>query len=303
MKGVVIVSVFLAQCVFSSKLTSEEHTRSVLNALKTSIVPNILSFDELHLQVETCTNTLMNASAPQYMKQQNFILSLYSDESVGDLKRSAGLDRLKAFGARHYLLSMKPSLLQGFLSHFAYHTIDATPLLPIMKLSEDLVDFSSKCLEDSLSFIIEIAALEKSDLHLFIEWMDGLAEDTGLRYERDSLAVNRKRNIYVTIPCQEVQQIIKLLSEQPEVIYIERKKFVVSFFYRVQIRHVRIYTACLFRVMRSFNYWVKGVEESGSFADAPIRRTLGLTGNGQVIGIADTGLDFRSGYFPTATYR
>ena len=54
---------------------------------------------------------------------------------------------------------------------------------------------------------------------------------------------------------------------------------------------------CFCRLMRSFNYWLKGVEESGSFANAPIRRTLGLTGYGQVIGIADTGLDFRSGYF------
>ena len=37
--------------------------------------------------------------------------------------------------------------------------------------------------------------------------------------------------------------------------------------------------------------------ESGSFSNDPILRTAGLSGNNQIIGISDTGLDVFSNYF------
>lgn len=49
--------------------------------------------------------------------------------------------------------------------------------------------------------------------------------------------------------------------------------------------------------MRTFNYWARGVLESGSYDNAALLITDKLGGVDQIIGISDTGLDLNSVYF------
>jgi subtilisin family serine protease len=132
----------------------------------------------------------------------------------------------------------------------------------------------------SKSLTVIVAALSPEELVTFVSELRAAAAASAASasFELPSigrdLAIETEGATTVRVPdCRHTEAVVRLLSHRREVLWIERCSEIIP-----------------------HNRFARGVCQSGSYGSTPIH-DMGLTGEGEVIGISDTGLDMDSCYF------
>jgi subtilisin family serine protease len=156
------------------------------------------------------------------------------------------------------------------------HILGVVPQVSVMKMVDRMYTVAKECHStDHLSIYIHIAPLSHIEVFHFQIWLDAISITSNMyfRYEK-TIKPDQISALLITTICSDYLNVAKLLAEQTEVTYMQPKT-----------------------VFTHSNYWSRGVMESGSYDNVGILLSKGLTGQNQVIGIADTGLDLTSNYF------
>jgi hypothetical protein len=166
------------------------------------------------------------------------------------------------------------STVNYLASHNDYSISDHIPYLPEFKIDNEL-DYHVLCSNISAIISIDIILFPLSEKHL----LDLLATFQALNNVQishrdiEKMIPDQENIIQFILSCEAVKDTLFVLSALPEIQWIAP--------------HYD---------MRSTLRWANGVIQSGSPFDLTLDR-VGLSGQGQIIGIADTGLDLSSCFF------
>jgi hypothetical protein len=157
---------------------------------------------------------------------------------------------------------------------------DFVPFLPELKVDADLI-LENECPPDSvesLALHLLILPLTEDQLKLFLAHLSQLSSSSNLfllthPLELLTLSPNQENLIPITINCSSAIVSLVSLTQSHEIIWIEKSY-----------------------PMKSAMKWANGVTQSGKYSERPLF-AANLTGNGQIIGIADSGLDVNSCFF------
>eukprot|EP00603_Paraphysomonas_imperforata_P002933 CAMPEP_0114421804 /NCGR_PEP_ID=MMETSP0103-20121206/5276_1 /TAXON_ID=37642 ORGANISM="Paraphysomonas imperforata, Strain PA2" /NCGR_SAMPLE_ID=MMETSP0103 /ASSEMBLY_ACC=CAM_ASM_000201 /LENGTH=875 /DNA_ID=CAMNT_0001590355 /DNA_START=80 /DNA_END=2707 /DNA_ORIENTATION=+ len=190
--------------------------------------------------------------------------------------------------ATHALVHVDHSVAKALASEFPDEIIDFAPVLPSFKVHEN-VDVATICPEgaDGADTEIELYVVFfpqtedalstlQNDVKASSLRTEGNRVHSPFRYvEKDlhSLAVHDSATLTIKTYCPDLDETVRRFSTRPDVQWVE-------------VKHA----------MKSLIRWAKNVTQTGLYNEGPLHH-IGITGNGRIIGIADTGLDDESCYF------
>jgi subtilisin family serine protease len=155
------------------------------------------------------------------------------------------------------------------------HVSDVFPLLPQMKtsrtVSNDVVSGTGCDDRAKYSLVIEIVPMDADDVRSLIETIRLTFPNCYIKDEK--LASDRRNFVTIDVPCEEVGATMKYLSTLSEVTFIDKKV-----------------------KMQLLNRWATALSQSGA-ATGNYIHDMNITGEGQIISVADSGLDMNSCYF------
>lgn len=173
----------------------------------------------------------------------------------------------------HALLYTSKNVAEEFLKQSDVVT-DLAPLLPELKIDSN-IHLQSLCdSQTSVDITVLLLPVDEERLREFQQFIFAHTESIEYNsYDLESLSSFSENILTLTLYCPNAIQLIEELSQIHEVQWIER-------YYK----------------MKPSMRWASPVTQSGKITKVPIHRA-NLTGLGNVIGIADTGLDGSSCFF------
>lgn len=254
-----------------------EHTLHILQLHRNNVLNRYESHTHALEHIQHHFNELLDETSPTHFQQNNFILTINDVNSFPQIRDVIGEHKIETFHGNHILISATPSVVKTILADFK-EVVNAIPIIPNMKLSEEIESIPSQCTEDSQvqKFLIEFAPLPLSEQIPFLIWLEGYSKtlESPLIYSETDFIDGKRSLVKISTKCKHFLEIANILANQREILWIEH-----------------------FNDFSINNYWIRGVLESGNYANAPIARVANLTGQNQIIGISDTGLDLYSTYF------
>jgi hypothetical protein len=189
----------------------------------------------------------------------------------------------------HALAHVDLALAKEMAAEFPDHIVDFAPVLPSFKVHQN-VDLASLCPpgEASLDTEVELYVVyfpqDEEQVASLQSGVQAAALQTDARTtvrspfrfaEKDlhSLAVHDSATLTVHAYCPDVEEVVRHFSSRPEVQWVEVKPR-----------------------MQALIRWAKNITQTGLHNEGPLQH-IGITGNGRIVGIADTGLDDESCYF------
>jgi hypothetical protein len=180
----------------------------------------------------------------------------------------------------HALVRIELSQLQLLVNDLSNQIIDYIPLLPQLKIDEDLlldiVCFNQSDLLQLHMIFMPLASNDLLDLQTLITFHPELfPTEHSFTATFDDLSASHRsvQTILIPLKCQYGEIGLSLFSSLSSIQWIELRP-----------------------TMRSSTYWANGITQSGE----PLVNILmeaNLTGTDEVIGIADTGIDMNSCFF------
>lgn len=210
------------------------------------------------------------------------IIIQYTDENCGhicheqleqQLSRPHG-ERYSIIDSSHALIYTTTGIAQRFQEEYSELISDFVLLLPELKIDTDLHVEDICNTSTSISITLLILPIDSETLHDLRQFI--LKNTKSIEFhERDleSLIPFQENILTISLSCTVAKDLIQELSERSEVQWIER-----------------------YFPMKPAMRWASPVTQSGKTDKAPMHQA-NLTGAGQIIGIADTGLDGDSCFF------
>jgi hypothetical protein len=201
-------------------------------------------------------------------------------------------DHYSIIDSSHALVYLQHSRVELIQKQFQEIVTDVVNLLPELKIDSSLTDVSSICASaasGSVDVTVLLFPMPQDKIQNFLEFL--YANTQHLRWnEKDlTLRIFEENVLTFSLDCSPLsasasnsvssssisraQSLIQEISERAEVQWIEQ-----------------------YFPMKSALRWASAVTQSGNVQKFPIHRA-NLTGAGQVIGIADTGIDGQSCFF------
>jgi hypothetical protein len=187
--------------------------------------------------------------------------------------------RVNYVSPHHAIVSASSEEVNAFRASVPGFLLDASPLLPSMKVDANLIDIDCSKEENKQPIWIsgELPYMPRTEYDAFLGTAARITERYNGVVTVESLYPQREKRISVrwTVrDCTLVNALVPLLASMREVVWLERQLPIVM-----------------------HNRWAKGLMETGQTENSPMQWSGNFTGEGEVIGVVDTGIDMMNCYF------
>jgi hypothetical protein len=205
-------------------------------------------------------------------------------DSMREIFLAEGFPVYDIITSRHGFVFTTHKVITEVASNTSSLIEDYVPFLPELKVDADL-DLENDCRLNSVGSIalqLLLVSLTKYQLKQFIGALSSQSSSSDLftlpsPLDLLNLLPNQENILLITINCSTFSQhshsSLFSLTHYSEVLWIEKSY-----------------------PMKSSMKWANGVTQSGKYSKQPLY-AANLTGNGQIIGIADSGIDMESCFF------
>lgn len=212
-----------------------------------------------------------------------------------------GKKRYSVLDSTHAQVSAKAQEIQNFKNKNPDVLEHYTPLHPEIKVDKSVRNlvptaegcgavFIPKLTKENENIKVKIGGYKASLLILavvtseeekqgFLNFASTASEEADFNFilEGNPKNLNSDQRMYARVhisQCEQVMNIANLFAQRSEVIWVERQFPAFP-----------------------LNYWARGSCETGDYTNTYLGSKLKLTGEGQIIGVVDTGIDMESCYF------
>jgi len=199
------------------------------------------------------------------------LLALCSEDTIILLIRYAPVSQSQAI-----VFTTAPSV--AALVHENSKEITAfKPLHPLRKLDLKLFESFELCnlgsADSPIMIHVTIAALTKTEAIYLRSLIKTLSDKYLFTVNMESIMVDALHALLISTTCGHAKEVATSLAELPHIMWVEEKL------------HSTVH-----------NRWARGICQTGVYDSTPFY-SANLTGKGQLIGIADSGIDMYSCYF------
>jgi hypothetical protein len=187
--------------------------------------------------------------------------------------------RVNYVSPHHAIVSASSEEINAFRTSNPGFLLNVSPLLPSMKVDSNILEIDCSKEENKLPILIsgELPYLPRAEYDSFLEAAARITERYNGVVTVESLYPQREKRISVrwTVrDCSVVNALVPLLASMREIVWLERQMPIVI-----------------------HNRWAKGLMETGLTEYSPMQWSGNFTGEGEVIGVVDTGIDMMNCYF------
>eukprot|EP01033_Poteriospumella_lacustris_P003287 gene3288-2423_t len=242
------------------------------------------SDEKFGLAIREFHNKALNGDIHRHLKH-HFIVrfdptaSCKEEACLNVLEKNFHRKRVAHVSNHHAIVTASAEEINAFRKKLPTFVQDFSPFLPSMKVDGDLLDLD--CSQEPASSAVTVRAvvpyISREEFDSFLETIARVINRYNGVVTMDSYYPEQASKIGVVLTindCDIVASLLPQLAAIREIFWIERQAPIII-----------------------HNRWAKGLMETGVTENTPMQWSGNFTGEGEVIGIVDTGLDMMNCYF------